>query len=162
MRDPTYYFTSVYWKDTSLPSLIPDGQICLKRPQLCRSRFTIPDLQIWHGIVLFVTSGFLLWRLTRKDVRRTILDRTPLVNDGMVALIASTALLLTAIIVNSAVTGVLSGPFARYSARIVWLAPMLAALVLWKAGPGFDVRPAQAYVLRTSRRLGARIRLLRS
>ena len=131
LRDPTYYFTSVYWKDTSLPSLIPDGQICLKRPQLCRSRFTIPDLQIWHGIVLFVTSGFLLWRLTRKDVRRTILDRTPLVNDGMVAL-------------------------------IVWLAPMLAALVLWKAGPGFDVRPAQAYVLRTSRRLGARIRLLRS
>ena len=162
LRDPTYYFTSVYWKDTSLPSLIPDGQICLKRPQICRSRFTIPDLEIWHGIVLFVTSGFLAWRLTRKDVRRTIIERTPLLNDGMVALIASTALLLTAIIVNSAVTGVLSGPFARYSARIVWLGPMLAALVLWKAGPGFDVGPAQAYVVATARRFAAQIRQLRS
>jgi len=162
LRDPVYYFTSVYWKDTSLPGLIPDGQICLKRPQLCRSRFTILGLEAWHGVVLILASAFLVWRLSRQDVRRTVVQRPPLANDGLAALIASSALILIAIIVNAAVTGVLSGPFARYSARIVWLEPMLALLVLWKAGPGFDVRPAQAYVLGKARLLAARVRRVRN
>lgn len=158
LRDPTYYFTSVYWKDTSLPGLIPEGQTCLKRPQLCRSRFSIQGLQIWHGLGLAAALGFLLWRGAQKDVREAISQRAPLANDGLTALVASVALLLIAVVVNSAVTGVLSGPFARYSARIVWLVPMLALLVLFRAGPGFDVTPVRAYVLRQTRCLIARFR----
>ena len=50
------------------------------------------------------------------------------------------ALLVMAVLVNSAFTGILSGPFARYNARIVWLAPVAALLVGCAIGPGFDIR----------------------
>lgn len=158
LRDPTYYFTSVYWKDTSLPGLIPDGQICLKHPQVCRSRFSISDLEDWHRIVLYAAAAFLLWRLSRKDVRNAVFQRAPMTDDGLSLIVATSLLLVMAVIMNAAVTGILSGPFARYSARIVWLTPMLALLVLWQAGPGFDVRPVGAYVRTRAIRLAAHIR----
>jgi len=162
LRDPAYYFTSVYWKDTSLPGLIPGGQACLKIPHLCRSRFAIPDLELWHRITLFAAVGFLVWRLTRKDVRTTVMERAPMTDNSLSLLVAASALLLTAVIMNSAVTGVLSGPFARYSARIIWLAPMLALLVCWKAGPGFDVGPVRAYVLARARQVASRVQAMRN
>ena len=37
-------------------------------------------------------------------------------------------LLLTAVILNAAVCGAISGPFPRYQARIVWLFPAAALL----------------------------------
>ncbi len=43
---------------------------------------------------------------------------------------ATTAFLLAAVVVNAAVCGILSGPFARYQARIVWLVPLAAVLLV--------------------------------
>jgi hypothetical protein len=34
------------------------------------------------------------------------------------------------LVINAFVTGALSGPFARYQARLAWLAPLAALLVL--------------------------------
>ena len=43
-------------------------------------------------------------------------------------LLAAAGLIGAAVVANAAICGVLSGPFARYEARLIWLVPMLALL----------------------------------
>ncbi len=140
LRDPTYYFTNVYWKDTSLPGLIPEGQTCLKTPKICRSRFTVVPLAWLHGGIVLASLGFLTWRGAQQDVRTAIRNRKPIEAGSIEALVLIATLLVMAVLVNSAFTGILSGPFARYNARIIWLAPTAALLVGFGIGPGFDIR----------------------
>ena len=46
-------------------------------------------------------------------------------------MVMSTArLVLYGIVLNAAVCGILSGPFPRYQARVIWLVPMIAVLSL--------------------------------
>ena len=156
LRDPGYYFTNVYWKDTSLPTLIPGGHDCLKRPRLCRPWISISWISYLHGTVILLATGFLAWRATRRDVRAVVLARRPLKPGSREALLATAALLILAVIVNSAVTGILSGPFARYHARMVWILPAVAGVTAWRLGLGFDVRSAWAYLNERIRRRPAR------
>lgn len=140
LRDPGYYFTNVYWRDTSLPGLIPGGKACLKQPKLCRPQLNVITLWWWHRGVILASLAFLLWRLTRPDMVSALLSRDPAPPGGRRAFLAATALILYALLVNSAVTGILSGPFSRYNSRIIWLAPALAAMLLGAFGPGFDYK----------------------
>ncbi len=156
LRDPGYYFTNVYWKDTSLPTLIPGGHECLKRPKLCRPWISISWISYLHGTVILLGTVFLGWRASRRDVRAVVLARRPIKPGSREALVAATAILILAVIVNSAVTGILSGPFARYHARMVWILPAAAAVTAWRIGLGFDVRIAWAYLNARLRRRQAR------
>ena len=156
LRDPGYYFTNVYWKDTSLPTLIPGGHECLKRPKLCRPWISISWISYLHGTVILLGTVFLGWRASRRDVRAVVLARRPIKPGSREALVAATAILILAVIVNSAVTGILSGPFARYHARMVWILPAAAAVTAWRIGLGFDVRIAWAYLNERLRRRQAR------
>jgi hypothetical protein len=156
LRDPSYYFTNVYWKDTSLPSLIPGGHECLRHPKLCRPWISISWISYLDGTVILLGTGFLGWRASRRDVRAVVLARRPIKPGSREALVAATAVLILAVIVNSAVTGILSGPFARYHARMVWILPAAAAVMAWRIGPGFDVRVVWAYLNARLRRRPAR------
>ena len=137
LRDPTYYFSNVYWRDTSLPGLIPGGGACLKHPKLCRPRLSIVDLWHVHATVLFAAIAFLAWRLSAPDMRKALFDRKPLAPGS--ADLAAVACLLTlfAVVINAGVTGVLSGPFSRYNARIIWLVPLVALALGVSRGPGW-------------------------
>ena len=42
---------------------------------------------------------------------------------------AAVVLMVTAVALNAAVCGILSGPFARYEARVLWLVPAAALLL---------------------------------
>src|SRR5206468_297508 len=44
-------------------------------------------------------------------------------------LAVASVLLVLAVVINAAVCGVLSGPFARYQARVAWLVPAAALVV---------------------------------
>jgi hypothetical protein len=156
LRDPGYYFTNVYWKDTSLPTLIPGGHECLKRPKLCHPWISISWISYLHGTVILLGTVFLGWRASRRDVRAVVLARRPIKPGSREALVAATAILILAVIVNSAVTGILSGPFARYHARMVWILPAAAAVTAWRIGLGFDLRIAWAYLNERLRRRQAR------
>jgi hypothetical protein len=156
LRDPGYYFTNVYWKDTSLPSLIPGGHECLRHPKLCRPWISISWISYLDGTVILLGTGFLGWRASRRDVRAVVLARRPIKPGSREALVAATAVLILAVIVNSAVTGILSGPFARYHARMVWILPAAAAVTAWRIGPGFDVCVVWAYLNARLRRRPAR------
>jgi hypothetical protein len=56
--------------------------------------------------------------------------------------VAATVLLLMAVlVVNAAICGVLSGPFARYQARLIWLLPVAAGLTVCALPTGIERVP---------------------
>ena len=65
-------------------------------------------------LVALGLTAALLWHDRRRPAR---------------ALHALVALVLLAVFLNAGITGVISGPFARYQARLIWLIPALAGIV---------------------------------
>jgi hypothetical protein len=127
LRNPADYLRGRYWPTTMLPKLIPNFQAC-RPPRDCRPPFNYAELADWHGVVLAASLVLMAWRLTQKDVRASLRRRG--LKDGQEpARVAATILLLmTVLVVNAAVCGILSGPFARYEARLIWLLPVGAGL----------------------------------
>jgi hypothetical protein len=119
LRDPHFYLTDPGWRDTFIADLVHDLGPCDPDERGCKPRFDPAPLALWHGGVCFIALAWLAWVASRPDWRRRALDERlgPVI-----------AFLLAAVLFNAAVTGVLSGPFARYQARIAWLPPMAALL----------------------------------
>jgi peptidoglycan/LPS O-acetylase OafA/YrhL len=61
-----------------------------------------------------------------------------------VRLLLAVVLVVALLVVNAAVCGALSGPFARYQARMVWLFPMAAGLLVAGLRPRRRPTPATA------------------
>lgn len=127
LRDPADYLRGRYWPTTVLPKMIPNFQACRTRAG-CKPPFDGDLLAVWHDIVAAGGLLLLVWRLSLKDVRQAVRRRG--LKDGQEpARVAATVLLLLAVLlVNAAVCGILSGPFARYQARLIWLLPVGAGL----------------------------------
>jgi len=123
LRDPHVYLTDPDWKDTYIADLVHDMGSCGPDERGCRPRFDPAPLAVWHGAVMLVALAWLAWAMSDKRTRRLVLDQ----GLGPVILF-----LLAALVFNAAATGILSGPFSRYQARIAWL-PLLAALLAAKA-----------------------------
>ncbi len=130
VRDPAFYLTDPYWRQTNLPPVLARVEDCGRRHTLCRSRLTVPVSKAWHGAVAAIATLVALVALARRQRPGSPPSR----------LVAAAVFLLVAVVVNAAVCGILSGPFARYQARIVWLVPLTAVLLV--AGRrGGDERP---------------------
>lgn len=130
IRDPVFYLTDPYWKQTNLPILIARIEDCGKRGTGCPSRLTVRVSRWWHGATLIIAMVILIAgviRLQRQDRSADALEHRPL--------LAFIGLVAAGILLNAAVCGILSGPFARYQSRIVWLVPMLAAIVVVRRQP---------------------------
>ncbi len=124
VRTPAFYLNDPYWRQTTLPPMIARIEACGPRHDRCDSRLTVALSRRWHGalsiiaaVVAFAALGVLAWRSRRA---------TP----GPDRLVAAAVFLLLAVLINAGVCGVLSGPFARYQARIVWLIPLVAAMLV--------------------------------
>jgi len=137
VRDPRYYLTDDYWSKTYLPDMIMAVAHCGRRGDACPLRLTPRALTVDSGlngrsppapvsaraygavvIAALALTGALMWRVRREPVR---------------PLLALAALILAAVVLNAGVTGVISGPFARYQARLIWLVPALCGVVLMAA-----------------------------
>ena len=132
LRDPHFYLTDPDWRDTFIADLVHHLGGCGRDETGCRPRFTEAQSAIWHGGLFAFALAVIGWRLSRPDWRRGLRRGLAPVRDAT-SVVGLFALIL---LVNAGVTGALSGPFARYQARIAWLAP-LAALLAVSAG---DVR----------------------
>jgi hypothetical protein len=119
LRDPHFYLTDPDWRDTYIADLVHDLGPCDPDERGCRPRFDPGPLALWHGTVCLAAVAWLAWAACGKRTRQVVLDPRL----GPVILF-----LLAAVVFNAAVTGVLSGPFARYQARIAWLVPLCALL----------------------------------
>ena len=135
LRAQSFYVRDGYWRHTTLPRILPGAVACGRacRPVLDKT------LAGWlGGIGLGVAALMLAWRLSAGDVwarlRRRAPRRTAAGPDDLVRLLAALALVLALLVVNAGVCGALSGPFSRYQSRLVWLAPMMAGLLVAGAG----------------------------
>ena len=123
LRDPAIFLRGHYWPTTVLPKMIPNFKAC-RAPGDCKPPFNFEVLAVWQGTVLAASLLALVWRMMLKDVRQAVWRRG-LKEGEEPARVAATMLLLAAVlIVNAAVCGILSGPFARYQSRLIWLLPV--------------------------------------
>lgn len=127
LRNPAAYLIGRYWPTTSLPKLIPNFDAC-RPPHSCRPPFSQSGLGAWHTAVLVFALAFLIWRFCLSDVRAAFSRKGLKTDDDRARTLATVSLLILVVVLNAAVCGVLSGPFARYQARVVWLAPLAAGL----------------------------------
>jgi hypothetical protein len=120
LLNPGYYLHDPYWKTTNLPKLIKStGVQCGRKPGNCAVWFDPEALAILDGVIAFLAAGYVGFRLYRINFL-AMWNRRDFDDPVFRASIAA-VLLLTAVILNAAVCGAISGPFPRYQARIVWL-----------------------------------------
>lgn len=138
LRDQGYYLRDPYWRTTTLPGLIRRAKPC--PAAACDVRLDGSALAWLYAGALVAALMALGWRLWRVRATAWASLRRSRGSDveGRAALAA--LLLAGAIVVNAAVCGMLSGPFARYEARITWLGPA-AAMLLILAVPRSRGRP---------------------
>jgi hypothetical protein len=119
LRDPHFYLTDPGWRDTYIADFVHDMGPCDPDERGCRPRFAIAPLAVWHGSVCLAALAWFAWALARQKTRAVVYDSRlgPLI-----------LFLLAALVFNAAATGILSGVFSRYEARIVWLLPLAAML----------------------------------
>lgn len=130
LRNPAAYLRGRYWPTTMLPKLIPNFDAC-RPPGDCRPPFDFYVLEAWHVTVLVAGLALLVWRMSWRDVREGVWRRRLGARDDEPSRVAATMLLLTLIVlVNAGICGVLSGPFARYQSRLIWLLPLGAGLTV--------------------------------
>jgi putative flippase GtrA len=135
LKNPHYYLTNAYWSTTNLPWLIDHAADCGRDHWGCSPRLSVEGSAWLFGTLSVLGLVIVAWRLTRADLRRIILRRKLQWDDERARLVAMIALLLGAVLVNAFVCGALSGPFARYQARITWLITEAATLSLLSALP---------------------------
>lgn len=134
LRNPADFLTHPTLARTAIPDLLPDMAPCRRKAAACKARFPYGLLMWWHGVVLLLSTTFLGWRLSKDDARELLRAGGPLSED-LKRLLAFQAVVGGAVLLNAFICGALSGPFARYEARLIWLWPLgpllLACLIRW-------------------------------
>lgn len=129
-----FYVADPYWRHTVLPRIVPDASAC-QQPGACAPHVSKAASRLLEEIGLAASTAILAWRLSARDVRDILRRRTNCDwREPRVRLLVAFGLVASLLIANAIVCGVLSGPFPRYQARIVWLLPMMAGLSIAVAG----------------------------
>lgn len=142
-----FWMRHPYWRRTSLAAISVDPRPCLARLG-CPSKIPLKPLKILHLWVEGLAAGWLTLRLVVEVAGRDRARQRPLWSEDRTRLFAAVALALGVVLINAAVCGMISGPFPRYQARVVWLLPAVAALLevgLWRrrsrGAPKLDSSP---------------------
>jgi len=131
LRDPHFYLTDPDWRDTFIADMVHKIADCGPAETRCRPRWNEAQSAVWHGGWFVAAVLYVGIVLRRRD------DRPSRSRERLVLL---ACLFGAALILNAGVTGALSGPFPRYQARLAWLAPLVAGLILSAAR-----RPPKAF-----------------
>ena len=124
LRDPCQM--KQFWRAgaSTLAVVVVDPDRC---GQGDRARLSPRLLFAVHGAAL-ILALYGLWRLARAARPQD----GGLDDSGRV--LAAAGLIGAGIVINAAVCGVLSGPFPRYEARLIWLVPAIALIGLCAQG----------------------------
>ena len=116
------------WVGTHLASAVPTGAASYNRSLESQGRLPVAWISETQENTCRYAALALLVLLPLAWMRRRV------------TMLALSLVILSAVVLNALVCGVLSGPYPRYQARVVWMVPMLAALLLWDL---FQLRPAE-------------------
>ena len=138
LLNPGFYLHDPYWKTTNLPKLIRStgSKGAVVSPATAPLGSIRRAWRSIDGVIAFLAAGYVGWRLYR--INFVAMWKRRDFNDPVFRASIAAVLLLTAVILNAAVCGAISGPFPRYQARIVWLFPAAALLfeiAVRSAGP---------------------------
>lgn len=140
---PFKYLRDGYWIHTAMPWIMPGAARCDRDIAACRPRLSAAALRVVDTAAMLAAVGFLLWRLTRRDVRDVLAaPGRELTVEGR--LVAAALLLVAVVVINAGVCGVISGPYARYQARVAWVVPLVALIALARLGPRAKPLPRKA------------------
>lgn len=135
LRNPHYYLTNDYWSTTNLPWLIEHASSCGRDHWGCGPRLSIEGSYWLHSLTAILGLALIGVRLIQADVLAAVRRRRFDWDDETTRLVAALALLMAGLLINAFVCGALSGPFARYQARIVWLLVAGGALAVTSLVP---------------------------
>ena len=135
IKNPHYFLTSAYWSTTNLPWLINHAADCGRDHWGCAPRMTETGSQWLYGALAILGTLTVIWRLCRPDLASVFKGNARRWSDDRARLITLLALMMGAVLINAFVCGALSGPFARYQARITWLITGAAGLSAISALP---------------------------
>ena len=127
LRDQGYYLVDTYWKTTHLPRLIQGTGRCDPERGTCALRAPpngMAGLFALTAILALAVSAACLGLCLLRGGQGLKVDVR-----GRIACWAA-SLLILAVPINAAVCGMLSGPFARYQMRMLWLLPLAAMLLV--------------------------------
>lgn len=140
LRRPRAFLNHKYWGKTNLVGLIRGVGPCGAKGELCEPSVKISQLAFLDDAVVYVALGLLAIGLVqRASLGRLVRGRRLDGSEGAGRATAMALLLAAAVVLNAGVCGIFSGPFPRYQARIVWLAPAAAMLL------ALALVPAQAW-----------------
>ena len=135
VKNPHYYLTNSYWSTTNLPWLINHAADCGRDHWGCAPRMTEVGSQWLYGGLAILGSLTVIWRVCRPDLARVLANDARYWRDDRARLMTLLALMMGAVLINAFICGALSGPFARYQARITWLITGAAGLSAISALP---------------------------
>ena len=135
LKNPHYYLTNAYWSTTNLPWLINHAANCGRDHWGCSPRLSVEGSVWLYGVLTILGGVLIFWRLCLPDLRGAIFRRDFGWSDERARLVALLVLMTAAFFINAFVCGALSGPFARYQARISWLIGGAATISVISALP---------------------------
>lgn len=119
------------WDTMSFGNTIPELEASYKNGLAYRGRFAFDALDRIQIATVLLSLLFVVWRLSARDIREALMSRG---KDVRTTLAVCAAVLLLALLANAALCGIASGVNDRYQARIVWLLPLLAMVILVRLG----------------------------
>lgn len=122
----------------TLPAMLPPGEAqAFAASGLARGTFPLGAADWLVRAGLAASAVVLVLAALRRSGNGP--GGAPDYGQGDRSLLAFAVILLGGVVVNAAVTGILSTPHDRYQARVVWLVPLLAMIVLlharWRPAP---------------------------
>ena len=148
LKNPHYYLTNDYWSTTNLPWLINHAADCGRDHWRCSPRLSM-DASYWlHSGLFLLGLAIIGVRLAWADMRAGYKGWCFQWDEERTRLFMLLTLLLAMILINGFVCGALSGPFARYQARITWLVAAGAAISTISLAPVIARLRAPAWMMR--------------
>jgi hypothetical protein len=123
------HFWMTYPPDFYLRNMAIRAHLCSVTAKKCPPRLPLEFIHVWLYITTAVAALYLVaWTyLSLKSPQaRADSDRRLFMAFG--------AILVFGVVVNAAVCGAISGPFARYQARVAWLLPALVIVAEMRFG----------------------------
>ena len=129
LRRPLVFLKHDYWGKTNLVGLIRGVGECGRIGELCPMKVKIDQLAAVDDKVLVVSLLLLALALLQPATLLGVLKGRFAWSSPTARATGAALFLGAAVLLNAAVCGIVSGPFARYQARVVWLLPTIGLLL---------------------------------
>ena len=129
MSSPARFLGLAWWHRTAIQRIVPDMKSCEAVPKSCDVRANPLFVAIVHIVVVMASWIFIVWSTVKTRCFDLFGPARPGRSDPGPPFAGAVVLIAMGVIVNAMMCGAVSGVFARYQARVIWLIPLLALLI---------------------------------